>query len=80
MSIAKHGGHVSFFNPASLEKLTAQAGFTQAALTTRSVRFCDRGNSSEPAYTVLKIVAELVNPLSMLMHKGSDMAMYLRRT
>ncbi len=79
LSIAKHGGHISFFNPASLAKLAAQAGFAQALLKTRSVRFSDRGNSSEPVYTVLKIAAELVNPLAALLHKGSDMAMYLRR-
>ena len=79
LSIAKHGGHISFFNPASLAKLAAQAGFAQALLKTRSVRFSDRGNSSEPVYTVLKIAAELLNPLAALLHKGSDMAMYLRR-
>lgn len=79
LSIAKHGGHISFFNPKSLQKLAAQAGLTQALLKTRSVRFSDRGNSSEPLYSVLKIAAELLNPLAALLHKGSDMAMYLRR-
>ncbi len=79
LSIAKHGGHISFFNPKSLQKLAAQAGLTRALLKTRSVRFSDRGNSSEPLYSVLKITAELLNPLAALLHKGSDMAMYLRR-
>ncbi len=80
LSIEKHGGHVSFFNPGSLEKLAKQAGFAVADLKTRSVRFCDRNNSTEPTYTLLKIVAELVNPLATLTNKGSDMAMYLRRS
>ena len=80
LSIAKHGGHVSFFNPGSLEKLGKQAALEVSALKTRSVRFCDRSNSSEPAYTFLKIVAELLNPIATLMNKGSDMAMYLRRS
>lgn len=79
LSIAKHGGHISFFNPHSLEKLAAQAGLSRALLKTRSVRFSDRGNSAEPVYTVLKVAAELVNPLAAFLHKGSDMAMYLRR-
>lgn len=79
LSIAKHGGHISFFNPRSLAKLAGRAGFSQALLKTRSVRFSDRGNSSEPVYTVLKIAAELLNPLAALLHKGSDMALYLRR-
>jgi 2-polyprenyl-3-methyl-5-hydroxy-6-metoxy-1,4-benzoquinol methylase len=64
----------------SIAKLAAKAQFSVAALTTRSVRFCDRDNSAEPVYTLLKIVAELVNPLASWINKGSDMAMYLRRT
>lgn len=80
LSITKHGGHISFFNPDSLERLTAKAGFSVAALKTRSVRFSDRDNSSEPAYTLLKIAGELANPLAALLDKGADMAMYLRRT
>lgn len=78
-SIARHGGHVSFFNPQSLEKLAGQAGFALALLKTRSVRFCDRDNSSKPVYTLLKIIAELSNPLAAIFDKGSDMAIYLRR-
>lgn len=79
LSIAKHGGHISFYSPDSLENLAKQAGFTMAALKTRSVRFSDRDNSSEPFYSLLKIAGELLNPLATLLHKGSDMAMYLRR-
>lgn len=78
LRIEKHGGHVSFFNPGSLAKLAAQAGLELALVKTRSLRFSDRGNSAEPVYSVLKITAELLNPLASLLHKGSDMAMYLR--
>ena len=78
-SIARHGGHISFFNPKSLEKLAAQAGFSVALVKTRSVRFGDRANTSEPAYTLLKIAAELINPLAALWHQGEDMAVYLRK-
>lgn len=78
--INKHGGHVSFFNPASLEKLGRKAGFTMALLKTRSVRFSDRSTGREPAYTLLKIAAELLNPLAGALHAGEDMAMYLQRT
>lgn len=79
LSIARHGGHVSFFNPTSLQTLAAKAGFSIAALNTRSVRFSDRSNSSDPAYTLLKIAGELANPVAALLNKGADMAMYLRR-
>lgn len=79
LSIAKHGGHISFFSPNSLEKLAKKANFSVAAVKTRTVRFSDRGNSSEPAYTLLKIAGELLNPLGAFLNRGSDMAMYLRR-
>ncbi len=78
-SIAKHGGHISFFNPKSIEKLAAQADFSVAQLKTRSVRFGDRGNTAEPAYTLFKIAAELVNPLAAWWDQGEDMAVYFRK-
>lgn len=78
-SIAAHGGHISFFNPNSLQKLAQQADFSLAALKTRSVRFCDKAYCSEPLYTPLKIIAELSNPVAALFNQGEDMAMYLRR-
>lgn len=79
LRIERHGGHISFFNPASLAKLAAQAGLEVALVKTRSLRFSDRENSHEPFYSLLKITAELLNPLAAWLNKGSDMAAYLRR-
>lgn len=78
-SIKNHGGHVSFFNPGSMEKLGEKAGFRLVRIKTKSVRFCDRSNSREPAYTLLKILGELSNPVASLLHKGADMTVYLER-
>ena len=78
LRIEKHGGHVSFFNPGSLAKLAEQAGLEVALVKTRSLRFSDRENSREPVYSLLKLTAELLNPLAMLLDKGSDMTVYLR--
>lgn len=78
-SIAAHGGHISFFNPSSLQKLARQAGFSLSRLKTRSVRFCDKAQCSEPLYTLLKIIAELCTPIATLFNRGEDMAMYFRR-
>lgn len=78
-SIATHGGHISFFTPDSLKKLTRSTGFSMQHLDTRSVRFCEKGKCAEPSYTLLKIAAEIVNPLATVLGKGEDMAMYLRR-
>lgn len=77
--ISKHGGHISFYSPASLEKLAVQAGFKVADVQTRGVRFCDKSTSSEPIYTLAKVAAELLAPLAALLDKGNDMAVYLRR-
>ena len=79
LSIAAHGGHVSFFTPSSLGKLAQQSGFSVADVRTRGVRFCDKSDCSKPAYTLAKIAGELANPIAMLFDKGSDMAVYLRR-
>lgn len=79
LDISRHGGHISFYSPASLEKLARQAGFVVAKIQSRGVRFCDRNNSSEPLYSLAKIAAELVSPLASLLNKGNDMAVYLRR-
>lgn len=80
LSIAAHGGHVSFFTPSSLGKLAEQSGFSVADVRTRGVRFCDKADCAKPVYTMAKIAAELANPLAMLLGKGSDMAVYLRRS
>lgn len=78
-SIATHGGHISFFTPDSLKKLARTAGFSLQRLDTRSVRFSEKANATKPSYTLLKIAAEIANPLASLLDRGEDMAMYLRR-
>jgi SAM-dependent methyltransferase len=79
MSIDRHGGHISFFSPSSLQKVAEQAGFSMEAVHTRSVRFFEKDGCPEPMYTVMKLVAELANPIATLLNKGSDMAMYFRK-
>lgn len=79
LHIDRHGGHISFFTPSSLERLAQQAGFSVAAVHTRSVRFCEKGDCAAPVYSMAKLAGELVNPLARLLDKGSDLAVYLRR-
>ncbi|MBI1175182.1 MAG: methyltransferase domain-containing protein [Sideroxydans sp.] len=80
LDIDKHGGHISFYTPHSISMLAQQAGFAVADIRTRGVRFCDRGDCAPGLYTIAKLAAELVNPLAGMLDKGSDMAVYLRRT
>ena len=81
--IEKHGGHISFFNPDSLAKLALKAGLERVALHTRSVRFSDRQTDGfagrQPAYSILKLAGELLNPLATLLGQGEDMAMVFKK-
>jgi len=79
LHIARHGGHVSFFNPGSMALLAQHNGFSVAALRTRGVRFCEKGDCANPAYRIAKLAGELLNIFAALLNKGHDMAVYLKR-
>jgi SAM-dependent methyltransferase len=79
LHVAKHGGHVSFFTPHSMEVLAQRNGFSVAALRTRGVRFCEKGDCAGPVYRIAKLVGELVNIFAVMLDKGHDMAVYLKR-
>ena len=80
LDIAKHGGHVSFFNPGSIASLAQRGGFSVAAVHTRGVRFCEKGDCAKPVYSIAKLVGEFLNIFAALLKKGHDMAVYLKRT
>lgn len=79
LSIAAHGGHVSFFSPHSMKVLAQRTGFDVADVRTRGVRFCEKGDCPAPVYRTTKLAGELLNPLAAMLDRGSDMAVYLRR-
>ena len=79
LQIAKHGGHVSFFTPASITVLAKRCGFLVDAIKTRSVRFCEKENCSRILYRLAKLAGELLAVPAVMLGKGSDMAVYLRR-
>lgn len=79
LHIAKHGGHVSFFNLGSIASLAQQSGFSVAAVRTRGVRFCEKGDCAKPVYRIAKLAGELLNIFAALLNKGHDMAVYLKR-
>jgi len=80
LHIEKHGGHVSFFNPGSIASLAHRTGFSVAAIHTRGVRFCEKGDCSAPIYRIAKLAGELVNLLAASLNKGHDMAAYLKKS
>lgn len=79
LHIARHGGHVSFFNPGSMALLAQRSGFSVAAVRTRGVRFCEKGDCANPVYRIAKLAGELLNIIAALLNKGHDMAVYLKR-
>lgn len=79
LHIAKHGGHVSFFNLGSLASLARQSGFSVAAVRTRGVRFCEKGDCAKPVYRIAKLAGEFLNIFAASLNKGHDMAVYLER-
>jgi 2-polyprenyl-3-methyl-5-hydroxy-6-metoxy-1,4-benzoquinol methylase len=80
LHIAKHGGHVSFFTPQSMALLAERTGFTLAEVRTRGVRFREKGDCPQPVYRLAKLAGELLNIPAILLNKGHDMAVYLKRT
>lgn len=80
LHIAKHGGHVSFFTPNSMGLLAQRTGFEVADVRTRGVRFCEKGDCAQPVYRIAKLAGELLNIPAVLLNKGHDMAVYLKRT
>lgn len=79
LHIARHGGHVSFFNPGSMALLAQRSGFSVAAVRTRGVRFCEKEDCTKPVYRIAKLAAELLNVFAALLNKGHDVAVYLKR-
>lgn len=77
--IARHGGHVSFFNPQSIRLLAGRGGFGIASLKTGSMRFYEKGEVHPALYRLAKIASELLNLPSRLFGKGHDMLVFLKK-
>ncbi|HKA44173.1 MAG TPA: class I SAM-dependent methyltransferase [Burkholderiales bacterium] len=78
--IAQDAGHVSFYNPASLQRLATRCGYAVERITTARVRFVDKGNIPPPLYLLAKVAAELLNIPAHLAGMGHDMLAFLRKT
>jgi len=79
LHIDSHGGHVSFFTPASIRALASRTGFEVIGIDTRGLRVAERGDVPGPAYRLAKLATELLSPLATLAGRGQDMLAWLRR-
>ena len=77
--ITRAGGHISFFNPQSLQRLAAGCGFAVVRIQTARMKFHERGEVPAWRYIPGKIAAELLNYPARLLGKGHDLHAYLRR-
>ena len=78
-SLAAMGGHISFFNPRSIQMIARRTGFELACIETRNVRFFERGQCPAASYRAAKLASELLNWPARLCGRGHDMLAYLRR-
>ena len=78
--IEKDGGHISFFNPASIGIMADNAGFSVERIETARVKFHEKGDASAMTYQLGKLAAELLNVPARYAQRGHDMLAYLRRT
>lgn len=79
LDMARDGGHISFYNPRSMAKLAARAGFDVARIDTSRVKFHDRENTQHWQYVLGKLTAEILNLPARLSDRGHDMLAYLRK-
>ena len=77
--VDRHGGHISFFTPHSLECLAAHCGFRIDRIETRHVRFVESYQASPVVYRGLKVLGEVLNVPARLLNRGHDMLAFLRK-
>jgi SAM-dependent methyltransferase len=75
----RDGGHISFYNPRSIAKVAANAGFEVARVDTARVKFHDKENTPRWRYVLGKLTAEALNLPARLAGRGHDMLAYLRK-
>lgn len=76
--IAKHGGHISFFNTNSIKLLAEDTGFEVVSIKTRCVKFFEKNETSNIQYKLTKVFTELLNIPAQVAGKGHDMLIVLQ--
>jgi len=77
--IRSHGGHISFFNPKSMARLTEQCGFKVESINTKRVNIRERKNASKAMYEVVKVTREILAMPARWSDKGHDMLATLKK-
>jgi 2-polyprenyl-3-methyl-5-hydroxy-6-metoxy-1,4-benzoquinol methylase len=72
-------GHISFFNPESISRLSESAGFSVERIETRSVRFVHKNTHTGARYALGKLAQEALGIPAKLLSKGHEMLAVLRK-
>jgi 2-polyprenyl-3-methyl-5-hydroxy-6-metoxy-1,4-benzoquinol methylase len=78
-SIDSHGGHISFFTPASVRLLADKTAFLVEAIQAKRVCLAERNSEPAISYRLKKLFAELMALPALWLNKGHDMLVILRK-
>jgi len=78
-SIDSHGGHISFFTPASIRLMAEKSDFLVEDIQAKRICLAERESSSPLSYRIKKLFAELMALPARWLNKGHDMFVILRK-
>jgi SAM-dependent methyltransferase len=78
LDLNRHGGHVSFFTPSSLDLLAKRCGLKLVRLETRAVTFSEKGEHGPIKHRVLKAASELLNLPAAMTGNGHKMLAFFQ--
>ena len=78
LQVRRHGGHVSFFSPRSIQVLAQKTGFAVARIRTRRVSLATPEAGRSLRYRSLKLVGELLSAWVAISGQGHDLLALLR--
>jgi len=78
-SINEHGGHISFFTPAGIQRLAAKTHFQVENIQTKRVSLSRKNSKSATLNRLRKLFAELVSLPARWFNKGHDIHATLRK-
>lgn len=77
--MAKHGGHISFYNRESITMLAEKCNFKTLFLKTRALKFFERDETSAPIYKTTKFISEIFSLPAKWLNRGHDMLVILQK-
>jgi 2-polyprenyl-3-methyl-5-hydroxy-6-metoxy-1,4-benzoquinol methylase len=77
--ISKHGGHISFFNPRSMNLMAERTGFQTVRITTRKTLLYDKQSRLTPSTQFLRLFSNLLSRPAGWFGSGHEMLVFLQK-